>query len=354
MAQAVAPVPNAFAWTLRVYDAIPVATTWIGVMLAVALSALFLAVEAWLGRTAILLEGDLLGHSGEALLTLLLCALLAYLCSATISAVREAPRAAGLVRHLLEGSDRELGALEVEAGNRPRRALLVAGIVGVFLALLAPFLETGQETWSPYDWWMWTPESTWHRILAPWIGWWVGQLVAVMLIDSRRHSALARRIAAIDLLDLRPLLPFTRLGLSNALRVIGIAAIFSFLLIDVARYGVMVLVMAGITMASATTVLLLPVRGVHLRIRAAKLEELERVNRAIHGDAEALQESALAHREVTPSLADLVAYRTLVDSAREWPFDASTFRRFGLYLMIPLGSWMGGALAEQLVGALLE
>ncbi len=151
MAQAVAPVPNAFAWTLRVYDAIPVAAGWTGAMLAVALYALFLAVEAALGRTPIRLEGDLLAHSRNALITLLLCALLAYLCTATVSAVREAPRATGRVRHLLEGSDRELDALEVEAGIRPRRALLVAGIVGVLLALLFPFLEMGQESWSPYD-----------------------------------------------------------------------------------------------------------------------------------------------------------------------------------------------------------
>jgi hypothetical protein len=38
----------------------------------------------------------------------------------------------------------------------------------------------------------------------------------------------------------------------------------------------------------------------------------------------------------------------------EWPFDASTFRRFGLYLMIPLGSWMGAALVERLINGLLE
>ncbi len=354
MAQTVAPASNAFGWTLRVYAAIPVAAGWTGAMLAVALYALFLVVEAALGRTPIRLEGDLLAHSREGLITLLLCALLAYLCTATVSAVREAPRATGRVRHLLEGSDRELDALEVEAGIRPRRALLVAGIVGVLLALLFPFLEMGQESWSPYDWRGWTPESTWHRILTPWIGWWAGRLIVVMRIDSRRHSALARSIAAIDLLDLRPLLPFTRLGLSNALRVVGIAAIFSLFLIDVARYGVMVLLMAGLTVATATTALLLPVRGVHLRIRAAKLEELDRVNRAIRGDAEALRGSALVKREAAPSLADLVAYRNLVESVREWPFDPSTFRRFGLYLMIPLGSWTGGALVERLMDAVLE
>jgi hypothetical protein len=116
----------------------------------------------------------------------------------------------------------------------------------------------------------------------------------------------------------------------------------------------MVLLMGSLTVACATTALLLPVRGIHLRIRAAKLDELEHVSRAIRGDLEALQQSALAKREATPSLADLIAYRGLVDSAREWPFDASTFRRFGLYLMIPLGSWMGGALVERLIDAMLD
>jgi hypothetical protein len=354
MTQTVAPASNDFGWTLRLYDAIPVAAGWTGAMLAAVLYSLFLIVEAAVGRTPIRLEGDFFEHSREALITLMLCALLAYLCTATVSAVREAPRAAEGLRDLLEGSDRELDALVIEAGIRPRRALFVAGIAGVLLSLLFPFFEMGQEGWSPYDWRMWTPESTWHRALTPFIGWWSGRLIAVMLIDSRRHSALARRIAAIDLLDLRSLVPFTRLGLSNALRVIGLAAIFSLMLADVSRYGVMVLLMSALTVASATTALLLPVRGVHARIRAAKLEELDRVNRAIRGDGEALRGSALVEREATPSLADLVAYRTLVESAREWPFNASTFRRFGLYLMIPLGSWMGGALVERLIDAALE
>jgi hypothetical protein len=354
MAWTAAPTSKPFGWTLRIYDAVPAAAGWTGAMLALALYSVFLVVEAGLGRTPIRLEGGLLDHSGEALITLLLCAVLAYLCTATVSTVREAPRATRRVRDVLAGSDRELDALEAEASVRPRHTLLLAGLLGAGVSLFFPFLEVGQEGWAPYDWRAWTPESTWHRILTPWIGWWTGRLVAVMLIDSRRHSSLARRIKAIDLLDLRPLLPFARLGLSNALRVVGIAALFSFLLIDVTRYGTMVLLLAGLTVASATTALLLPVRGVHLRIRAAKLEELERVNRAIRGDAEALRGSALAGRASTPSLADLVAYRDLVDSAREWPFDASTFRRFGLYLLIPIGSWMGGALVERLLDLLLE
>ena len=67
-----------------------------------------------------------------------------------------------------------------------------------------------------------------------------------------------------------------------------------------------------------------------------------------------LRGSGLASRGQEPSLADLVAYRSLVESAREWPFDASTFLRFALYLTIPLGSWLGGAVAERALDAVLD
>ena len=53
------------------------------------------------------------------------------------------------------------------------------------------------------------------------------------------------------------------------------------------------------------------------------------------------------------SLADLLAWRAYVASVPEWPFDAPTRLRFALYLVIPLGSWLGGALVEKLVDRLL-
>lgn len=346
-----APSP-VFAWTRRLYDAIPLSPGGVGVLLAALLYGLFVAVELALGRTPIRLEGDLLG---QALITLLLCVQLAYLCSVSISAAREAPRAVRRVRPLLEGSAVELDELEAAAAFRPRGVLLAAGLAGVVAGLLVPFLETAPGAWQVYeDWRRWTPESTWHRVLAPIIGWWSARLMALMLIDSRRHSRLARRIARIDLLDLRPLEPFARFGLSNALRVTGFVALFAFLLIDLGRYGLLVLFIAALTVLFATAALLLPVRGIHRRIRQAKQAELHAVHAGIRGDAAALHSSALAGRDTTPSLADLVAYRELVAATREWPFDASTFMRFVLYLMIPLGSWLGGAFVERLVDAALQ
>jgi hypothetical protein len=49
----------------------------------------------------------------------------------------------------------------------------------------------------------------------------------------------------------------------------------------------------------------------------------------------------------------MLAYEARIESVREWPFDTSTLRRFGLFLLIPLVSWIGGALVERAVNAAL-
>ena len=43
-----------------------------------------------------------------------------------------------------------------------------------------------------------------------------------------------------------------------------------------------------------------------------------------------------------------------VEALREWPFDNSTIGRFALYLLIPVGSWIGGALVERVIDVLLS
>jgi hypothetical protein len=107
-------------------------------------------------------------------------------------------------------------------------------------------------------------------------------------------------------------------------------------------------------LAIGTTAMLLPLRGIHARIVEAKRAELERIEAAIGGDERALVGTRIAGRSATPSLADLIAYRELIERLPEWPLDASSFRRLGLYALIPIGSWIGGALVERAVGFALD
>ena len=112
------------------------------------------------------------------------------------------------------------------------------------------------------------------------------------------------------------------------------------------------LLLAAATLCVAGAALLLPLRGVHARIRQAKAAELEWVEAQILERRHALK--AAASHEAPGSLADLVAYRDLVQEAPEWPIGSSSYARFALYLLIPVLSWAAAALVERFVNALIS
>jgi hypothetical protein len=170
--------------------------------------------------------------------------------------------------------------------------------------------------------------------------------------DGRCFSALGRDLPELDLLNLRALAPFARQGLRASLAAVAFVSVFAFNLIDPGFLPAVVLI-AGLALLPAAGALLGPVFGVRARIVREKREELARVNAAIRGDAAALAGSAIAHGPA-PGLADLLAYRGFVESLPDWPFDTSMRARIGLYLAIPIGSWVGGALVERVLNAVLE
>jgi hypothetical protein len=97
------------------------------------------------------------------------------------------------------------------------------------------------------------------------------------------------------------------------------------------------------TTAFAASALVAPSRGVHERLREAKRRELAWLR------PEIARASAALRRGETPGAAQLpalLAWEARVAGAPEWPFDTSTWLRFALLLLVPLGSWLGGALAE--------
>jgi hypothetical protein len=46
-------------------------------------------------------------------------------------------------------------------------------------------------------------------------------------------------------------------------------------------------------------------------------------------------------------MADLVAYRGMIESVPEWPFTLSTYTRVALYALLPIISWGIGLVAEE-------
>jgi len=153
---------------------------------------------------------------------------------------------------------------------------------------------------------------------------------------------LADNIESLDLLELLPYQPLIRQGLTNAILVIGLVSVLSLLGVE-SRY---LPVLAGLWIAFillAWAGLMLPLRGIRRKIRSAKNQELDWCRQTLKITRDELKAGVGSQKPI----AEIMAYRTMIEDIRNWPFDNSTLVRFTVYLMIPLGSWLGGAFVER-------
>ena len=309
-----------------------------------------------LGRWEALLSGDDFdplarvssGILRDVRLAIVHCLMIGYVIGAFLQTLRNGQRTILELQGVLDCAPKECEELAATM-KLSGRGLLVTGLAGFVLALFAPYIAppVPDALWHPSSW---NAEVTWHRIIGPAmmiVVLWHGYAVVVV---STRLSNIARKLQRIDLLDLSPLAPFTRLGLSNALLVIGGLSVFSLMLIETG-FGTTMLLIGGPILLVAVVALLYPVRGVHDRIRQTKDAELQMVNAAISGHRDRFLNDDPEHRR--GEMADLVAYRSLVESVSEWPFTTSNYTRFLLYLLIPACSWGLGMVAEEFVSRAL-
>lgn len=106
--------------------------------------------------------------------------------------------------------------------------------------------------------------------------------------------------------------------------------------------------LVGVLLATATAAFLYPVRGARGPIHAAKRRALAEVRHEIREDRARMADGAAAGQR----LPALLAWEARVEGVSEGPFDTGTLARFGL--LLPLLSWLGGALVERAVDALLS
>ncbi len=276
------------------------------------------------------------------------CLLAGYLPAAFLYVLRSGRRTVYALQDALACTEEECHEL-AESIRFTRRGLLIAGLIGAAFSFVTPYLvpPVPESLWNPTTW---SAEVAWHRILGPIVGWWLAWLVYAIFSVSKRLSKLASRLSSVDLFDIKPLAPFTQQGLTNALLAIGLLSLSSLFLIETGM-GVVATLVGVITLFVAGAALVMPVRGVQQRIRQEKKSELGWIDAELRACRATLRESGEDRR--VGSIADLAAYRGLVDRAAEWPFNTSTYLRFALYLLIPLGSWAAGALVERVVDRFL-
>ena len=307
-----------------------------------ALGALLVLTEALLGRVPVL--GREPHAASDLRIALVLIGLIAYLLGAFPAAVRGAERTLRELAPAFLDPAQAADALAGVTGRRRTPRLARIGTFGVALFLLVPLAtDLTPETWllSRLH-----SEAIVHRLLLGPLGWLAVRLNALMWIESRRLAVLGANALRIDLLDLRPLAPLARAGLRHTL--IGAGEI-SFLLIgfldDQVAPGLPFVLAVGCTanLVLAAAALWFPLWGAHHAIVREKQAERARSTAQLRARAEG------GVREAPGSLADALAWHAYVESVPDWPIDLPTLRRFGLYLAIPLGSWLGGAIVDLLV-----
>jgi hypothetical protein len=135
-------------------------------------------------------------------------------------------------------------------------------------------------------------------------------------------------------------------------RLVRVAVSMIAAMADDELISVILLSVAIVGAVRAFTVLL-PVRGAHRAIRAAKNAELLAVRGAIARAHAAAIVGGMEGAEGAMRLSGLLAFEERIAGVGEWPFDVGTFVRFTLFLALPLGSWIVGALVEWMVSRVL-
>lgn len=242
----------------------------------------------------------------------------------------------------------ELAAERAAIGRFSRQTLLAAGAGGIAAGLAVhsvvnAMIPPGHAALDDRLWRFLRDLTIWTLSV---------RLIVVVIGSSLRVSRLAERAARVDLLDLRGLAPLARIGLRSALAFALAASMIAAMSSDAVTLPVTLLTVAAVGVVGAFT-LLLPVRGAHHAIRAAKDAEL----RAVRGSIERARTAAIvgdaAATDDAMRLAGLLALEARIAAVGEWPFDVGTFVRFALFLALPLGSWVAGALVERAISSAL-
>ena len=106
----------------------------------------------------------------------------------------------------------------------------------------------------------------------------------------------------------------------------------------------------AVGLVTGLVTLLRPASNVRNLIREVKRKELARLEPLVR---QARDDTLKGEISTQGRLTDLMAYQNRIESTAEWPFNSSTIIRFGLYLLIPVVSMIGGALVERMVDGLL-
>ena len=195
---------------------------------------------------------------------------------------------------------------------------------------------------DPWDWSQTNYDARWMRVIGPLFTAWICCFLYVLIIESARLSRLSTSIVELDLLDLNLYQPLVRQGLTNALLLVGMTSVFALFFLE-PGFTILMIQILTVFAVFAWIGLMLPLRGIRKKISAVKTDEMQWCQQALKQARSKLK----AQGEVNPPIAEITAYKEVIEKVGNWPFDSPTLTRFALYLLIPVGSMLGGAMVER-------
>jgi len=341
------------AWG-RLFEAFDATPAWIvGAGVAFAFAAAFVALDLWDGNLDAVLDGRIpLWQHVEIRSALVVSALLAGVVA--IQRYEELGMRSDLerLRSQLRGAGSRAD-FDAFAARPAPRLLDAAGATGALMITaivptlyLDPLRFTRLETYA-------MPSVIFDLAVGAVLGWTAFRALVAGIVQDRAFARLSRRVTRIDLLDLRPLHAFVRRSLRRTLRWLLLVSLAGLAFVD-----------AGWVQPPATTLTALvglaaysflqPVHAIHRRIREEKQTALERLRAEIRREWRRVEARGEGSDLPGGRLADLLAWEARIAAAPEWPLDTTTLLRFGLYLLLPIGSWLGGAFVERAVDLALD
>ncbi|MCZ6658186.1 MAG: hypothetical protein O7C67_12885 [Gammaproteobacteria bacterium] len=334
-------------WVTRLVDKGVWAPFWLGLSIAIGYLLIRCAFDGFFLATWGFPQGfDPLWRSAQWWTELVNATLLGYVPAVLVIAHRGIDRDLSQLRRWLPQNDAEVAdirAAAIHPTGLAGRAFKLSGLVGGFvLVFVDPSLSLGAER-SPTN-----PAFMWPLLRIPVMAWLFFTLIASDLNATRTYLRVGRNLIEVDLLDVQSLSPFARRGLRSALTWVLFSVIFSLFWLGEDTASRQNPLLLAVVLAMATAAFVVPLVGVHTNIRSVKRLELDRLRDEIRIERAAVT-NKLSDENVSPRLANLIAYYQLIDQVREWPIDAVNLLKFFMYLLIGLGSWLGGAVVERLL-----
>jgi hypothetical protein len=331
---------------------------WLLIAFPAVLYPTYLALEVLFGRG--LAAATDFGGDYEARRLPIIAVVLGYLSMVLAYLARGTFRDLEALRPVLQGGQVAYADLWEQLTRFDRRRLWTGTLIALALGVALQEIIYGRWTSLLAGQWSLREPCVTAAALAGWI---LIGLGAVYLIESARvYSRIGERHVEVDLLDLATVSRLAHHGLRIVLflTVITAALVISTVVgveanaPSITSFWVWMFVVCSCNLVVVTAAFVLPVRGLRRQIRTRKAEKLAQLRDEIRQHEELMTKPGTDSAEAGARLPGLLAFEKRIESVREWPFDAPTLARFFLYVAIPLGSWIGGALVERLLGAALD